>query len=171
MNIFHHIYQTITLLSRYFLSSSLTFVALGLPFILNTCCTTKCTRLVSLSRPRRRTACLSSQGTLFESQRGCVGHSDIRCKCLVLRYMFSMRQIGFRICTCYLHITLFLAQELVKRAVAISYENGRARGTSRSKCIIVGMKVLYALGSQQSLSLKIFSPSPHTCKLHSPTCC
>ena len=28
--------------------------------------------------------------------------------------------------------------------------------------IIVGMKVLYALGSQQFLSLKIFSPSPHT---------
>ena len=55
LNIFHHIHQTITLFSRPFWSSSLIFVALGLPFILNTCCTMKCTRLASLSHPRRHT--------------------------------------------------------------------------------------------------------------------
>ena len=59
--------------------------------------------------------------------------------------MFSARQMNFVyvhvVCILVLHcITLFFVQELVKRAVAISYENGGARGTSWSKCIIVGMK-------------------------------
>ena len=72
LNIFRCICQTMTLLNRPFRSSSLTFVASGSHFILNTCCTTKCTRLVSLSHLKRHTACLSTQGTLFESWQGCV---------------------------------------------------------------------------------------------------